>query len=162
MIGGGDGANEVRVSVPAFPRESVNRSLDILLVEDEAELRQVIARNLTGRGHLVREAATASQAIEMATAIPPDLMLLDINLPDQSGWDVLRELRRRGTEIVTVVVSAVRVSPSRLAEFELLAYLPKPFPLESLLRIVEGVAELREPGKPSEPPGFPVFMGRSS
>lgn len=143
MIGRGDAAYEVDVSVPQFQRESPVRSLDILLVEDEAEFRQVVARNLIGRGHRVREAATASQAIEMATASAPDLMLLDINLPDRSGWDVFRELQWRRVEIATVVVSAVRVSPARLAEFKPLAYLPKPFPLESLLRIVEGVSEPR-------------------
>jgi DNA-binding response OmpR family regulator len=66
----------------------------------------------------------------------PDLILLDINLPDRTGWDVLRELRRRQNEIPTIVISAVRANPSRLAEFHPLAYLPKPFPIEALLRLV--------------------------
>jgi DNA-binding response OmpR family regulator len=68
-------------------------------------------------------------------------LLLDINLPDRSGWDVLRELRRRGTDVPTIIVSAVRVSPNRLEEFHPLAYLPKPFPLEALLRLVLGGAD---------------------
>jgi DNA-binding response OmpR family regulator len=68
----------------------------------------------------------------------PDLLLLDINLPDQTGWDVLRELKRHGKEVPTIVVSAVRVSQSRLNEFHPLAYLPKPFPIEALLRLVLG------------------------
>ena len=63
-------------------------------------------------------------------------MLLDISLPDRTGWDVLRELRERGLVVPTIIVSAVRVGPSRLAEFRPLAYLPKPFPLEALLRLV--------------------------
>ncbi len=63
-------------------------------------------------------------------------MLLDINLPDHSGWDVMRELRRLGIDVPTIVVSAVRVSQSRLEEFHPMAYLPKPFPLEALLRLV--------------------------
>jgi DNA-binding response OmpR family regulator len=54
----------------------------------------------------------------------------------------LRELRRRGTDVPTIIVSAVRVSPNRLEEFHPLAYLPKPFPLEALLRLVLGGAEL--------------------
>ncbi len=108
----------------------------ILIVEDEALLRQVIARNLRGRGFEVREAELAADAIAMAVLEPPDLMLLDINLPDRTGWDVLRELRTRGLAIPTIIVSAVRVSQSRLDEFHPLAYLPKPFPLEALLRIV--------------------------
>ncbi len=110
----------------------------ILVVEDEATLRRVIVRNLTSRGYRVREAETATAAIAAALAEPPDLILLDINLPDRTGWDVLRELRSRGIDLPTVVVSAVRVSQGRIAEFRPLAYLPKPFPLEALLRIVEG------------------------
>lgn len=110
----------------------------ILVVEDEATLRRVIVRNLTGRGYRVREAETAEAAIGAALAEAPDLILLDINLPDRTGWDVLRELRSRGIALPTVIVSAVRVSQGRLAEFQPLAYLPKPFPLEALLRIVEG------------------------
>jgi len=108
----------------------------ILLVGDEAMLRRVIARNLRGRGFAVREAELANDAIAMALVQAPDLMLLDINLPDRTGWDVLRELRQRGLTIPTIIVSAVRVSQSRLDEFHPLAYLPKPFPLEALLRIV--------------------------
>jgi DNA-binding response OmpR family regulator len=84
----------------------------------------------------VDEAATAAEAIRAIAAERPDLLLLDINLPDQTGWDVLRELKRRGTSVPTIVVSAVRVNQSRLDEFQPLAYLPKPFPIEALLRLV--------------------------
>lgn len=116
----------------------------LLLVEDEETLRRIIARNLTSRGVRVREAATAEEAVAAVLAERPDLMLLDINLPDRSGWDVLRELRRRGAEVPTVVVSAVRVTAARLDEFKPLAYLPKPFPLEALLRLVVGKPEGEE------------------
>jgi len=108
----------------------------VLLVEDEAPFRQVIARNLSGRGLLVREVGTAAEAVTEMTTNCPDLMLLDINLPDRSGWDVMRDLRRLGIDVPTIVVSAVRVNQSRLDEFHPMAYLPKPFPLEALLRLV--------------------------
>ena len=108
----------------------------VLLVEDEVVLRKVIARNLTSRGIQVSEAGTATEAIHSAVTERPDLLLLDINLPDQTGWEVLRELKRRGNDVPTIVVSAVRVSQSRLQEFHPLAYLPKPFPIEALLRLV--------------------------
>lgn len=110
----------------------------VLLVEDEVLLRKVIARNLTSRGIQVSEAGTATEAIRAAIAERPDLLLLDINLPDQTGWEVLRELKRRGDDVPTIVVSAVRVSQSRIQEFHPLAYLPKPFPIEALLRLVMG------------------------
>jgi DNA-binding response OmpR family regulator len=119
----------------------------VLLVEDEPTLRRVIARNLASRGLEVQEAGTAHDAVQVATAAHPDLMLLDINLPDQTGWDVLRELRRRRHEVPTIILSAVRVSHNRLEEFHPIAYLPKPFPIEALLRLVfqpEGAAPVSD------------------
>ena len=109
----------------------------ILIVEDEASLRRIIARNLTRRGDLVQEAETAEGAVSLLRAGQVDLILLDICLPDRSGWDVLRDMRDRQVSVPTIVISAVRVSPQRLAEFRPLAYLPKPFPLDALLRLVE-------------------------
>ena len=116
----------------------------VLIVEDEATLRRVMTRNLTGRGLAVSEAESAEAAVDAVTHDRPDLILLDINLPDRTGWDVLRELRRRQTEVPTIVISAVRANASRMEEFHPLAYLPKPFPIEALLRLV-----------------FPCSIGRS-
>ena len=119
-------------------------SAHVLVVEDEAPLRDVIVRNLEARGHRVASADTADTALAAILADAFDLMLLDINLPDRTGWDVLREIRAAGREVPFVVVSAVRVSPERLAEFRPLAYLPKPFPIQSLLRLAAESATPRQ------------------
>lgn len=111
---------------------------DVLIVEDEEPLRRVISRNLRARGHAVREAASAAEAIASVRAAPPDLLLLDINLPDRTGWDVLRDLSQHAPLPATVVVSAVKLNPARLEEFGVLCHLPKPLPLDALLRIVAG------------------------
>ena len=108
----------------------------VLLVEDEALLRTVVARNLTSRGIDVCEAGTGAEAVQAIVTDTPDLVLLDINLPDQTGWDVMRELKRRGKDVPTIVLSAVRVGQNRLDEFHPVAYLPKPFPIEALLHLV--------------------------
>ncbi|HEX8968969.1 MAG TPA: response regulator [Chloroflexota bacterium] len=108
----------------------------VLIVEDEATLRRIVARNLAGRGLQVDEAESAESALGSVARQRPDLLLLDINLPDRTGWDVLRDLRQRKTEVPTIVISAARANPNRLAEFHPLAYLPKPFALEALLRLV--------------------------
>jgi DNA-binding response OmpR family regulator len=110
-------------------------------VEDEITLRRIIARNLTRRGVLVTETGSADEAVHAVQDQKPDLLLLDVNLPDRSGWDVLRDLKRAGIDLPTIVISAVRATPARLQEFRPLAYLPKPFPLEALLRLVIGPAE---------------------
>src|SRR5579871_1488896 len=101
----------------------------VLLVEDEVPLRRILARNLTSRGVQVCEAGTAEEALQSVADEHPDLVLLDINLPDRTGWEVLRELRRRGESVPTIMVSAARINPSRLDEFHPLACLPKPFPI---------------------------------
>ena len=127
----------------------------ILLVEDDAVLRDLLRRNLEARQHEVCLADDAHTALGALRATAFDLVILDINLPDQTGWEVLRIAQREGNllphpldgevpHLPVVVVSAVRVSLSRLKEFPLLAHLPKPFPMEALLRLAEEAAERRQ------------------
>jgi DNA-binding response OmpR family regulator len=130
-------------------------SAHILLVEDDEAIRTIIARNLTIRHHVVSIAVDAAHALALLRTHTFDLLILDINLPDQSGWDVLRIASREGClqlvsideqhkKFPVVVVSAVRVSPRRLAEFRPLAYLPKPFPMDALLRLAVEIVERKE------------------
>ena len=123
----------------------------ILLVEDDAVLRDLLQRNLEARKHQVCVAEDAHEALAALQATPFDLVILDINLPDQTGWELLRVAQREGwlhtqeldnetAKLPVVIVSAVRVSLARLKEFPLLAYLPKPFPIEALLRLAEETA----------------------
>ncbi len=112
------------------------RTSRVLVVEDDAQLRQIITRNLTARGHQVREASDAAEALDALADEQPDLLILDINLPDRTGWDVLRDAQLPD-EVRVLMLTAVPVSPRRLAEFRPVAYLPKPFPLEALLRLAE-------------------------
>ena len=126
----------------------------ILLVEDDEVLCDLVRRNLEARGHEVSIATFAETALSQLQTMTFDLIILDINLPDHTGWDVLRTAQRdhtllpqtidEQTQVLPVVVlSAVRVSPTRLAEFHPLAYLPKPFPMEALLRMAASAAERR-------------------
>ena len=124
----------------------------ILLVEDDAVLRELLQRNLEVRHHQVRVAEDAQSALLALQTILFDLVILDINLPDQTGWELLRIAQREGwlrpqafdsekAKLPVVIISAVRVSLARLKEFPLLAYLPKPFPIEALLRLAEESAQ---------------------
>ncbi len=126
----------------------------ILLVEDDAVIADLLRRNLRARGHEVSMAADAQSALAYLQATPFDLIILDINLPDLTGWEVLRtaleqgwlsrqEIDGEGLKLPVVVLSAVRLSQRRLAEFRPLAYLPKPFPMEAILRLATEAAGRR-------------------
>ena len=122
----------------------------ILLVEDESRLRQTLARSLAGRDFQVVEATTAAEAIAAATAERFDLMLLDINLPDATGWDVLRALRRANRVLPVIVMSAVPPNPVRVREFRPFGILHKPFPIDALLRLIRSACAERALAAPAE------------
>jgi DNA-binding response OmpR family regulator len=111
----------------------------LLIVEDDESLRRILSRHLRGQGYVVEEAATAEDATRaMAKGLRPGLVLLDLNLPGDTGWDLLRSptLAAAGSPPV-VITSATTVGPKRLVEFHVAGYLPKPFPLETLVATVE-------------------------
>jgi DNA-binding response OmpR family regulator len=126
---------------------------NILLVEDEQALERVFTLNLARRGHTVAEAGsvTDAEALILAANPPFDLVLLDINLPDRSGWDLLRDWRLRARQQPgvalpkVIVVTAVRPIPDRITAFAPDAVLVKPFPIEVLLRLIERVLSATQP-----------------
>ena len=115
--------------------------MNVLLVEDEAALADVIARNLRARGHEVRMAGTAEAAVLAMAESWPDAMILDINLPDLTGWDVLRRLGAGDRErLPTIVISAAPISQKRIDEFRPFRALLKPFPIDALVRALGDIA----------------------
>lgn len=111
----------------------------VLLVEDELPLRTIIARNLIQRGHRLIAVDSVGDAILAMTTCLPDVVLLDINLPDGTGWEVLRWLRAITHHVGVIVYSAVPPSQKRLLEFHPDAVLMKPFPMDSLVALVATV-----------------------
>ena len=109
--------------------------MKVLLVEDEASLADVLARNLRVRGHDVSIAGTAEDAVASIRSWRPEAVVLDINLPDDSGWEVYRRLNPAEREVLhVVVISAAPFSQKRLDEFKPAHALQKPFPIDALAR----------------------------
>ena len=83
-----------------------NSKQKILVVDDEKMIRWSLGEALRGWGYQPVEADTATAAVALFDAEPPDAVLLDINLPDGSGLDVLRQIRRRQSDAVVIMITA--------------------------------------------------------
>ncbi len=106
----------------------------ILLVEDDDVLRDVVLRSLGDAGHGVESANTLATALELWQAQPFDAVLLDLNLPDGSGLDVLRAMRAGGDRTPVLALTARNRTEERIAGLDAGAddYLGKPFELGEL------------------------------
>lgn len=108
----------------------------ILLVDDERTFRAILARALRARGYAVAEAASGAEALAAIRGVPPALLLLDVHLPDMTGWDVLRRLAAAGPVTVpTIVLSAAAPAPDPAARHGS-TFLAKPFALAAFLHLV--------------------------
>src|SRR3954453_16232023 len=117
----------------------------VLLVEDELRLQQVLKYTLVASGYAVEAVGTAADAVRCIMAARPDVLMLDINLPDGSGWGVLRDANHGAGALPTIVISADMPAREQMAEYQPLAFLPKPFTVNVLkLLIVKALAAPRE------------------
>jgi len=106
----------------------------VLVIEDEAPMRRFLRAALTARSFRVAEAGTAREGIVAITASPPDVVLLDLGLPDADGIDVTRGLRE-WTGVPIIVLSARGRESDKVAALDAGAddYLTKPFGVDELL-----------------------------
>ncbi|HEV2029570.1 MAG TPA: response regulator transcription factor [Candidatus Dormibacteraeota bacterium] len=101
----------------------------MLVVEDDPPIRMLVAEVCRQQGHDVLEAATGAEAIELATGSPPDLVLIDWVLPDISGTEVIRELRRQGLVSPMIMLTGRTTKMDEVVGLEVGAddYITKPF-----------------------------------
>ena len=81
-------------------------TLRVLVVDDEEVIRDILATLLEREGWHVTTASTAARALSLFESDPYDVVLLDLMLPDRSGLDLLRDMRRRDPDSVVVIVPA--------------------------------------------------------
>jgi two-component system, OmpR family, KDP operon response regulator KdpE len=128
----------------------------VLLVEDEPQMRRFLRAALTSHDYRLIEAATAKEGIAHASARKPDVILLDLGLPDRDGLDVTRDLREWSTTPI-IVLSARGREQDKVAALDLGAddYLTKPFGVDELLARIR--VALRHASRPAGAPAEPVF-----
>jgi two-component system, OmpR family, KDP operon response regulator KdpE len=112
----------------------------ILVVDDEAPIRRALEVLLNGAGYRVLTAAYGGEALEIAAASPPDLVILDLVLPDRTGIEVCRQLREWSVAPV-LLVSVVGEEPDKVRALDAGAddYLTKPFGVDELLARVRAL-----------------------
>jgi two-component system, NtrC family, response regulator AtoC len=115
----------------------------ILVVDDEAEIRTLLTDLLKDAGYKVNEATTGADAIASIGRSMPDLVMMDVKLPDQDGLAVLRQLKREHPDLEVIVMTAFGGSSSAIKAMEHGAYdyVTKPFEMDDLLATLRRVFE---------------------
>ena len=116
----------------------MNGGIHVLVVDDDDRLRRLLQRYLGENGFRVTTAATAAEARATMRSVQPDLMVLDVAMPGETGLDLTESMRRERSDLPILLLTARGGPEDRIAGFEAGAddYLPKPFdPYELVLRI---------------------------
>src|SRR5687768_13877688 len=107
----------------------------ILVVEDDMAILTGLSMNLTFEGYEVLQAQDGREGLRKALDAEPDLVVLDVMLPEMNGFEMLRELRARGSHVPVVMLTAKGTEQDKIVGLDLGAddYVTKPFGLQELL-----------------------------
>src|SRR5688572_2087358 len=143
----GNGAARRLVTPPGRPAKSVANTGGILVVDDTPANLQVLAGMLKNRGYKARPVPSGKLALLAAQRDPPDLILLDINMPEMNGYEVCEHLKAddKLKGIPVIFISALTDQLDKVKAFAIggVDYVTKPFQMEELHARVETHLKLR-------------------
>lgn len=118
---------------------------ELLVVEDEANIRRFVAINLTARGFKVIEAGDAEEGLQKLRANPPEALILDIRLPNMSGWDLLEAIAGEPTlatlPVIVMTASATNIKFGESHYTNVVQWLVKPISAGDLVLAVKKALE---------------------
>ena len=119
---------------------------NVLVVDDDPKIRSVLGRGLHFEGYEVQLAADGAEALKIARETPPDVIVLDLMLPDMDGMEVCRRLRR-GITTPILMLTARDAVPDRIAGLDSGAddYLVKPFEFDELVARIRALLRRAQP-----------------
>lgn len=125
---------------------------NILIVDDDPEIRSLLSRYLEEQGFRVSTAADLRSCLELINRRPPDLLVLDVMLPDGSGLDLCRDLLHRRPRIPVILLTALKEDIDRILGLEIGAddYLGKPFNPRELAARIRAVLRRVNEERPAE------------
>ena len=123
------------------------RKADILIIDDTPENLNLLSAMLTDQGYKVRSVTKGSTGLRGAIAAPPDLILLDVNMPEMNGYEVSQHLKAdsRTCEIPVIFISALGDVLDKVKAFKVggVDYITKPFQVEEVLARIENNLTIR-------------------
>ena len=119
---------------------TTDQGVRILIVDDEKAIRRTLRASLASRGYIVTEAATGTEALEKSVSSHPDVIILDLGLPDIDGIEVIGEIRKRAKTPI-IILSVRDEIADKVAALDAGAddYLTKPFSITELLARLKAV-----------------------
>ena len=132
------------------------KAADILVVDDEAQIRRVLRSTLSSHGYVIREAATGEAAVEAVRKERPDLILLDVNMPGIGGIEAAREIREM-SDAPIIMLTVRNAERDKVIALDAGAddYVVKPFGIEELLARIRAALRRYAPGD-----AVPTFNGK--
>src|SRR4028119_771749 len=129
-------------------RALVANEAEILIVEDDEVIMGTLAYNLSRNGFGVSQATTGAEALRMSRKLRPDLILLDIMLPEESGIEVCERIRERDQGVMIVMITAKDAEEDKVRGFEAGAddYVTKPFGMKELVARINANLKRGETG----------------
>ena len=129
---------------------------NILVVDDEAQIRRVMRTTLSSQGYVISEAKTGEEALELMRKERPDLILLDVNMPGMGGLETCRQIRR-GSDAPIIMLTVRNAERDKVAALDAGAddYVVKPFGIEELLARIRAALRRFSPAD-----AMPTFVSK--
>jgi DNA-binding NtrC family response regulator len=124
-----------------------NISKTVLIVEDDKTVLKILVRLLSCEGYITLEAESGAGAIEIAANFMPDLVILDLRLPDYNGIDVLSRLKKMNKDVQVVILTGYGTQDAARSAMEMGAFefLTKPFGFDDFIHVVHKALEFGSP-----------------